>query len=105
MGKGKNRWTDGQGWKVWAVTMPQPQEICYSKTSSMAELLEQSWKCWKEELTCGVDGLAEPALSLAAFPFPISLLASSDQQKVWSWEFQSEQGFRRKHKEQCSNHS
>lgn len=80
MGKGKNRWTDGEGWKVWTVTVSHLQEVCYSKTSSVAELLEQSWKCWKKELTYGVGGLAKLAPSLGAFPFPISLLSSSDQQ-------------------------
>lgn len=95
MGKRKNRWTDGEGWKVWIVTVLQPQEICYSKTSSMAELLEQSWKCWNNKLICGVDGLAKLAPSLAVFPFPIALLSSSDQIGL-AWDFQSEQGFRRK---------
>lgn len=45
--------------------------------SSMAELLEQSWK---KELTCGVDALAKLDPSLAAFPFPVSLLSLSDLQ-------------------------
>lgn len=43
----------------------------------MAELLEQSWK---KELTCGVDALAKLDPSLAAFPFPVSLLSLSDLQ-------------------------
>lgn len=79
MGKEKSRWTDGEGWKGWTMAVLQPQEICYNRTSTMAQLLEQSWRCWKEKLTCGVGGLAKLAPSLAAFSSHISFLASSCQ--------------------------
>lgn len=80
MGKGKNRWTDGEGWKGWTMAAPQPQESCYSRTSTMAQLPEQSWRCWREEVTCGVSGLLKLAPSLAAFSSHVSLLDCGHQQ-------------------------
>lgn len=66
MEKAKKRWTDGKGWKGWAMAVPQLWEICYSRNSAMAQLLEQSWRSWKEELTCGV-------MAWPSWPHPLLL--------------------------------
>lgn len=69
-----DRWRGLEGLKT---AVPQPQESCNSRASAMAQLLEPGWRCWKEELTCSVDGLAKLAPSRAAFPSQISFLTPS----------------------------
>jgi len=61
------------------MVLPQLQEICYSRTSAMAQLPEQSWRCYKEDLTCRVGGLPKLAPSIASFSSQISFLTTSHQ--------------------------
>lgn len=87
-----DRW---KGLEGLTMAVPHPQESCNSRSSAMAQLLELSWRWWKEEQTCSVDDLAKLALS-SAFSSQISFLAPSCQQvglalgiSVWAELYQT----------------
>lgn len=93
--EGEERVDRWKGLEGLTMAVPHPQESCNSMSSATAQLLELSWRWWKEERTCSVDDLAKLALS-SAFSSQISFHAPSCQQvalalgiSVWAELYQT----------------